>query len=296
MNYIIGIDSGGTKSELKAYDFNDNVIYESVGGYGNPAVNLEETIANVCYIIDECLKILGIDDCMLIGIGMAAVEMSDYAYVIRNYIETTFEIETIVINDAEMACKAYLGRKDGIVAIAGTGSSCYVQQHGRGEIVGGWSHILGDEGSGYHTVIEAFKNITYEFDRDVPYDCLSSKLLEQIGGSSRSDIMKFIYSSQKNKIASLFPIIVETARYNNPDAILLLENAGRFLAETTVTAYRKKNFENEITIGLKGGVFKHSSVVLSSYKYEIKKRISNFVLIEDDISSTKGVCNIFHNR
>lgn len=296
MNYLIGIDSGGTKSEIKAYDLNDNIIYENIGGYGNPAVNLEETISNVCYIINDCLNKLGKDECLIIGIGMAAVEMADYTYVIKNYIETTFEIETIVLNDAEMACKAYLGSNDGIVAIAGTGSSCYVQRDGIGEMVGGWSHILGDEGSGYHTVIEAFKNITYEFDRQIPFDNLSAKLLEEIGGSKRSDIMKYIYSNQKNTIASLFPIIVETSKTNNPDAILLLENAGKFLAETTIAAYRKKDFDSEITIGLKGGVFYNSSYVLSSYKYEIKKRIYNFILLEDDISATKGICNIYHRR
>lgn len=35
MKYLIGIDSGGTKSELIAYDLSCNPIYTNIGGYGN---------------------------------------------------------------------------------------------------------------------------------------------------------------------------------------------------------------------------------------------------------------------
>ncbi|MDF2615776.1 MAG: hypothetical protein K0Q47_431 [Sedimentibacter sp.] len=35
MEYIIGIESGGTKSELAAYDLEENLIFEKSGGYGH---------------------------------------------------------------------------------------------------------------------------------------------------------------------------------------------------------------------------------------------------------------------
>ena len=293
MRYLIGIDSGGTKSEIIAYDLNCNTIYKNIGGYGNPAVNLNETISNISSLIDNCLNELGRSECLLIGIGMAAVETGNYIEVIKNYIRDTFNIDSIVINDAEMTCKAYLGNRDGILAVAGTGSSCFVQKDGTGEMVGGWSHILGDEGSGYHTVIEAFKRIIYMFDRNIPYDGLSNVLLNKIGGNSRSVIMDFIYNNQKNTIAALFPIIVDLSKQNDINAISLLENAGKYLAETTYAAYKRKCFNEEIIIGLKGGVFYNSSFVLSAYKTEINKYIKNFVLIEDDISATKGVYSLY---
>jgi len=296
MKYLIGIDSGGTKSELMAYDLNYNLIYTNIGEYGNPAVNLVETLYNVSSLIDSCLDQLGRNNCILIGIGMAGVETGNYIEIIQNHINNIFNVETIVLNDAEMTCKSYLDIKNGIVTIAGTGSSCFVQNNGIGEMVGGWGHILGDEGSGYHTVIEVLKKIIYMFDRRIPYDNLSNALLEKIGGTSRSDIMDFIYNNKKNTIASLFSTIVELSKNGDADAIIVLENAGKLLAEFTFVAYRKMNFTGEITIGIKGGVFYNSSFVLNSYKNEIKKYISNYKLIEDNISATKGVCNIYRCR
>lgn len=295
MEYLIGIDSGGTKSEIKAYDLNSNIIYDDIGGFGNPCVNYDETLYNVSSIIQKCLNELG-SGCKMIGVGMAAVETGNYAEKIKNEIENNFKIPTVVLNDAEMTCKAYLGNEDGIIAIAGTGSSCFVQKSGQGEMVGGWSHILGDEGSGYHTVIEAFKKIIYKYERNIPYDNLSSTLLKKIGGNTRAEIMDFIYSNQKNNIASLFKIIVELSKTKDEDSILLLENAGKFLADITITAYEKKQFNSKIKIGLKGGVFHNSNIVVSSFKNNIKNKINNFVLIEEDISATKGILKIYFTK
>lgn len=294
MKYLIGIDAGGTKSELIAYDLNENPILKLVGGFGNPSVSLDKTINNLISLIWDCVKELGREKCQLIAIGMAGVETGNYAELIKKYVLSTFETDTIVLNDAQMACKAYFGSNDGILVICGTGSSCFVQKEGRGEIVGGWGHILGDEGSGYHTVMEVFKNIAYKYDRKIPYDKLSKAMIEKIGGSTRSDIMNFIYSNEKNEIASLFPIIVQCANEGDPYGRLLLENAGKYMAELTQVAYKKKSFEDHIHIGLKGGIFYSDHCMISSYKNEIGKRLSNYTIIDEDISTTKAVCNIFN--
>ncbi|MDW5298963.1 MAG: BadF/BadG/BcrA/BcrD ATPase family protein [Sedimentibacter sp.] len=296
MKYLIGIDAGGTKSELIAYDLNNNPIYSKTGGFGNPAVNLDKTINNIISLIGDCTNELGRDECQLIAIGMAAVETGNYAQLIKKYVEGVYVIETIVLNDAEMACKAYFGDKDGILAIAGTGSSCFVQRDGKGEIVGGWSHILGDEGSGYHTVIEVFKNIICKYDRDMPLNNLNKALLDKIGGISRSDIMDFIYSNEKNTIASLFPIIVDYSINGDSYAVKLLENAGKKLAELTCVAYRKKGFKGGVTIGIKGGVFHNSCCIVSSYMNEIQNNLNDFDIIGEDISATKGVCNLYNKN
>lgn len=296
MKYIIGIDAGGTKSELVAYDLDFNPVYCKIGGFGNPAVNLDKTVNNIISLIGDCVTDLGREDCVLIAIGMAAVETGNYAQLIKEYVERAFVVQAVVLNDSELACKAYFGEKDGILAIAGTGSSCFVQKNGKGQMVGGWSHILGDEGSGYHTVIEVFKNIVYKYDKELPFDKLSKSMLEKIGGSSRSDIMDFIYSNEKNTIAALFPVIVEFSMQGDRYAVDLLEKAGRHLAELTCTAYKKAGFKGNVTIGLKGGVFHNSCFIVSSYMNEIQTCLRDFEIIGEDISATRGVCSIYRQK
>lgn len=293
MKYLIGIDAGGTKSELVAYDLNGSAIFTKIGGAGNPAVNLKNTVNNITSLIGGCTGELGKEECSLISIGMASVETGNYAELIKRYVERDFGIETAVLNDAEMACMAYFGGDDGILAIAGTGSSCYVQKDGQGQMVGGWGHILGDEGSGYHIVMEAFKNIVYEIDRNIVLNDLSIKLLHEIGGSSRSEIMKFIYNNEKSDIAALFPVIVRVAEDGDLHSAALLDKAGKELAELTMAAYAKKGFSGHIAIGIKGGVFHNSTIIRKTYINELEKNLKNLHIIEENISATRAVLYLY---
>ena len=65
---------------------------------------------------------------------------------------------TRVVSDCQTACfGATLGRP-GVVIIAGTGSIVVAQnEDGQHQRVGGWGHILGDEGSAYWMAVEAVK-------------------------------------------------------------------------------------------------------------------------------------------
>ncbi len=296
MEYLIGIDAGATKSELVAYDLDFNPIYKSLGGYGNPSVNYEITIKNLTALIDKCQEELSPNKCIFIAAGIAGVDKGNTKELIGEYFYNRYAVKNVILNDVAMAAKAYFGEDDGILIIAGTGSSCFVQKDNLGQVVGGWGHLLGDEGSGYHTVIEGFKRITYQIDNDIPLDNLSRGLMDEIKKLGYPDIKSFIYGNEKKDIASLFPVITRLARSRDKEAIKLLEGAGKYLANLTITAYNRFNFDGTITIALKGGVFYNSEDVVSSYVRTVSKHIEDFKLLKKDISVTKAVCNIYNLR
>lgn len=74
---------------------------------------------------------------------------------------------------------------------------------------------------------------------------------------------------------------------------MLLEDAGRHLAELTEVAYRKAGFKGPVKIGLKGGIFYNSSIMLSAYKEDLHNRLRSYQIIEEDISATRAVCRIY---
>ncbi|WP_443110729.1 BadF/BadG/BcrA/BcrD ATPase family protein [Caloramator sp. mosi_1] len=47
--------------------------------------------------------------------------------------------------------------EDGIITISGTGSISVGKKENEIMRAGGWGHILGDEGSGYHISLKALK-------------------------------------------------------------------------------------------------------------------------------------------
>lgn len=304
MEYIIGIESGGTKSELAAYDLEENLIFEKSGGYGNPSVDAEQTIDNISNLIADCLENLKDHTCRFLAVGMAGADTGDFKEILYNHIKRKFKLDNVILNDAEMTAKAYLKNEDGIIAIAGTGSSVYVQKNNEGRVIGGWGHILGDKGSGYHTVIESLKIVAAQIDNSLELDELSTEIVKEIWGRSPNSkkeiieivpkvIKKFVYDNPKKAIASLFPVIVNLSDKGNVAAAKLLEEAGIYLAESTLAAINEFNGDKVIKIGLKGGVFHNSNVVLESYKKEVSKYRTNCLFISKDMTVTKAVCNLY---
>ncbi|MDF2615777.1 MAG: hypothetical protein K0Q47_432 [Sedimentibacter sp.] len=110
------------------------------------------------------------------------MDTGDFKEILHNHIKKNFCIDNVILNDAEITAKAYLKNEDGIIAIAGTGSSVYVQRNNEGKVIGGWGHILGDKGSGYHTVIEALKRMAAQIDNSLELDELSTEIVKEILG------------------------------------------------------------------------------------------------------------------
>ncbi|WDC84743.1 BadF/BadG/BcrA/BcrD ATPase family protein [Caloramator sp. mosi_1] len=107
MQYIIGVDGGGTKTEAVAYSLNGDYIYKSVSGFGNVMVNEKEALNNIIKAIDGCIE--GVYEktkdskCIFICAGLAGVEAGNYSTIIKQKIEEYFKINTKVVNDAVIA-------------------------------------------------------------------------------------------------------------------------------------------------------------------------------------------------
>src|SRR5213595_4126794 len=67
-------------------------------------------------------------------------------------------------NDRDSGLAAALGRGDGIVVNAGSGSSVTGRRGDKIEKAGGWGHILGDAGGGYFLSLQALRFILREYD------------------------------------------------------------------------------------------------------------------------------------
>ncbi|MEX1447827.1 BadF/BadG/BcrA/BcrD ATPase family protein [Enterococcus sp. C76] len=63
-----------------------------------------------------------------------------------------------------MALINRLKGNDGVLIISGTGSVGYGLQHATFYRVGGWGHILGDEGSAYSIGLACYKQLANELD------------------------------------------------------------------------------------------------------------------------------------
>lgn len=257
MGYIIGVDGGGTKTEAVAYSLDGHELGSAITGYGNVLINKEEAINNIICAIDQCISQISKNEeslgCKAIYLGLAGSEVGEASSYITDILVNMYKVKVKVVNDSVIALASILKGEDGILTISGTGSISYGIRNGGTKSVGGWGHLLGDEGSGYFIAIEALKLITIEEDLNLETTNLTKALLKSIGAESRKDITNFVYNSTKGDIAALVPIIAEQAEGGEKYAKEILKRSGKDLAEITLRVYRALDFQGPVSVGVKIG-------------------------------------------
>jgi N-acetylglucosamine kinase-like BadF-type ATPase len=288
MKYILGVDGGGTKTEAIAYDLEGNILSNGISKFGNLLINTEKALENIKDAINKCTKNLNINECIHIYLGIAGVSAGNNIEKVKKYIIENFKCETTVVNDAELALSALLKGKDGFLTIAGTGSICIGQFKNKRVRVGGWGHILGDEGSGYYIAIQSLKKIILEKDMGHERSNFTQQILAELGILDEFDIMDFVYNSDKGKISAIVPSVVKLSENNDKTAIEILKKSGAKLGTMTLRAINRMNMNETINIGITGSILTNVDLVKENFINVLEEEIKNFRIYDEYVSSTKG--------
>ncbi len=295
MKYVIGVDAGGTKTEAAAYNLNGEFIKSSIKGFGNLLNDTEVALSNISDAITDITSDLGCEDLEGIYIGAAGAEVGNNSKLIKEKVQSQVNITVEVMNDAEIALKAMLKGKDGILTIAGTGSIAFGINNGRSSKCGGWGNLLGDEGSGYKVAICAIQRMIKEEEEALPQSKLTKSILEKLQIESVNDITEFVYSSTKDDIASITPIVARLGENEDDISKNILCEQGVELAKTVERLYKKLGFER-CSVALVGGVIRKAKVVRNSFEDYLRKNICIDEIVDDDISPTIGAYYIYINQ
>jgi N-acetylglucosamine kinase-like BadF-type ATPase len=287
MKYVIGVDGGGTKTEASAYDSNGKVIATAIKGFANLLNNEEIALNNIVSSIKEITEKLGTEELNGVYLGIAGSEVGENLKIISDTIKRELKIDCVVMNDAEIALKAMLKGKDGILTIAGTGSVAFGINDNISSRCGGWGNLLGDEGSGYKISIEAIKRMIYEEENCIEKSKLTKKIMEYLEINSVDEVTKFVYSSTKDEIAALTPIVARLGEVGDEIAAEILINEGRELAKTVENVYRKLGF-NKCSIALVGGVIRKARVLRNAFEDYLRENIVIEDIVDQEISPTMG--------
>jgi N-acetylglucosamine kinase-like BadF-type ATPase len=143
----------------------------------------------------------------------------------------------------------------GIVVISGGGAVAYGRT-ARGDSlrVGGWGHLLGDEGSGYWIGLEAIKVTLQSWAGMVPKTSLEAHVMEALGAEDDRQVLSRVYSGSfsEAQIAGLVLPVARLARDGDEAAERILEEAARHLAGMVEAVQRRLG---ELPVYGSGGVF-----------------------------------------
>jgi len=291
--YIIGIDGGGTKTLGVLFNMDGKELRRVEHGFSNFSIDEDIAKTNVEMTIADLVNDLGTDREIFIQMGIAGYSKIKKSTQFIKSLEKKFDVTVDLDSDAIIAL--YSVKKDQdinvIMVIGGTGSVLMVTDGEKTNLIGGFGHLLGDEGSAYHLAITALKKIIEEKESNQPYSQLSEAILKEISVIDYQDIKNFVYNSNKSDIAKLSKFIAECALNQDIDAIDLLKMEGRHLAKQTINAYNKSNHKEKVVIALRGGFLLNAPYVKETLIEELTRSLKDF---EIDIHPIEPVIGAYY--
>ena len=265
MEYVVGVDAGGTKTSAALYDEEGRTLFEARTGHGNMTVNPDAAILNIVTAAAECVGACPGPDNLHIIVGAAGISAEGNAQALAAAFKARLPNSPVRIEgDAILALYALTKGRDGILVISGTGTIAHGKYNGVQHRIGGWGHILGDEGSGYQIARLAFTNVTREYDSGTGYGLMSRMLMEKFNGDINV-MIKYVYAASKSEIAGFLPMVDQAAAGGDETAAALLNDAGLYLAGLAEILWRRLGYTGRATVVYKGGVIEKSAPVRRAF-------------------------------
>jgi glucosamine kinase len=257
--WLLGIDGGATKTLAAVLDLEQRAIHLAHAGPSNEdAVGSRAAVAALLDVAEEAMQRAGVAAEQLAAAVLAVAGTDTDA--IERHVRAVHE-DWIVVNDVVGAWAAATGAEPGIGAISGTGSNVFgVGPDGRAWRVGGWGHLLGDEGSGYWLGVESIRAALHDRDGSGPQTALSEAVARFFGAPSVEALASLVYSKPLSK-SEIAAFTVETCRLaEQGDAVAreLYRRGAELLAGQVAVVARETGLVrvDSFPLGLIGSVFK----------------------------------------
>jgi N-acetylglucosamine kinase-like BadF-type ATPase len=270
--YLLGVDGGGTKTAAILLDVDSPRVTEIGRVIGGPSnfqsagtAVAEESLRDV---IHRALFQAGIaaDDVLAIGLGMAGVYRPGDRETVEAIVTRIGDFPRVVVtNDAEAALVGGVGRRHGVVLIAGTGALAYgVNARGDTRRADGWGYIIGDEGSAYWIGAKALRAVARAYDGRGPETALTETILTELGLNDAMFLVRRVYSEMfsVSKMAGLARLVSLEASKGDRVAVDILTEAGQRLSDSVLAVILGLGMvEEEFPLVLTGGVVSSKGIV-----------------------------------
>lgn len=232
--YAVGIDVGGTKTQLRALADGGAVVdrvRSSVGWRPHDAGAAADWLAA---LVRDALPAHARPSA--VAVGGHACETPRQCAGIRAALQERLGVPALVVGDAELLVPA-AGLDRGVGLVAGTGSVAVGRsREGVAVQVGGWGAVLGDEGGAAGLVREAARAVWAAHDRGEEPDALARGLVAAFGVAEVPALGAALEAATdvSAEWGRHCPVVFAAAEAGSPLARAVVADGGRSLAALVV--------------------------------------------------------------
>lgn len=266
MNYYIGIDGGGTKTQYALFDENKKMI-STVKTAGSNHENLAGGIPEAAGIIMSGVARLLLDNAMRqndITHILMALSGIDHRYQCDAMTEELkkigLKVPFSIYNDGFIVVKAGAKSRSAIGYNCGTGTCCNsVDDDGRLLQIGGFGDLSGDAGGGRWIARETFALIYDDVCLEACPTSCTEKAVKRLGivpeRESLLSLIPRLEADEDGLIRDFIDIFFEALNEGDAAAVMLCEKMAERGAKFIAAHIKKQHFAaNEVEVILSGSI------------------------------------------
>ena len=218
MDYVVGIDGGGTSCRAAIADGGGRILAQAKSGSANIRTDMQGALENIMAAVREAAAAAGVEAAALDGavavLGLAGGNVGDYSVRLKALLPFR---KSIIVNDGIIALHGALGMHDGVIAIVGTGS-VFVSRRGAAiRSIGGWGFQVGDLGGGARLGRQLLEEVLLAHDGVRPASALTARVMEMFDDDPRK-IVDQVRDATPGLYGSFAPLLVEAGAAGDPVA------------------------------------------------------------------------------
>lgn len=293
LEYVAGWDGGGTKTTLEIRSLEGKPLFRGQAGALNPnggtPQQLQQTVEQLLLQMKE--HTAGLDHCKMLCIGAAGISNPLTAQLLKEELaQGGYQGPLELVGDHKTALFGALGRADGAILIAGTGSICFgISPDGTEQRCGGWGNILDDEGSGYALGRDILTAVVRAGDGRIAPTYLTQLVFDQLQIDSIASLIQFVYAptTGKRQIAALAPLLSPALEQGDEAAVRILKKAAAELALLVEPVVRLLHLEDS-ELALMGSVLEKNAAIRAEFESILSQKWPNLRCISPRMDAACG--------
>lgn len=235
--YYLGIDGGGTKTDLVLTDRDGNILRESHTEQCNPFdIGAEKAIDVLKASIYEICHDIPFSSVIMFA-GIAGMIAGEFKKAFRKFFDELHFKAYDFSSDNDNIISAGLGKGNGISVIMGTGICVFAVSGNERHRISGWGYLFDDGGSAYNIGRDGLSAYFSYLDGSGEY----TSLFERISGQEPSSqkLLTSLYAGGKKEIASYSPLVFEEAEKGDKICIDIIERNVKIAADLIKVAVKR---------------------------------------------------------
>jgi glucosamine kinase len=289
---VLGIDGGGTNTRA-VITMGDAVLGRANGGsIKRLRVGAQAAEANLRALLRDVFDAAGVSHVDAASAGVASASMPGVSEWITQVFRDFGIQNSEVVGDEVIALDAAFHGGPGILQIAGTGSNCIGRTaSGERESAGGYSSVLGDEGSGYWIGLHGIRQALHAYDRG-ERTMILDRVAAAWGTQTLEELVNLGNAVPGPDFSALAPVISAAAEEGDEVATRILFQAAADLSDFILLVRHKlrqrHGLTEEVPAAFTGSVLEKTDMVRARLTDLLKQSAPNMPFSQQGVVAVEG--------